>query len=112
MNTGLMSHQQLGHTEKGPRFNVSPERQKSRGSILQSPGFVVQRVCHYISATSQTEPSFSINEAIFIKPACGECVVVTTSVYVCIGHSVRICQGHNFLHFCMDFKIMWHCCSP
>ena len=38
---GLMSHQQRGHTETGPLFKVSSERQEKRGIDLAIPGLVV-----------------------------------------------------------------------
>ena len=45
-----MSHQQLGHTETGPRFKVSSEAGKrggGGGGYLAIPGLVVQRVIQY-----------------------------------------------------------------
>ena len=41
MNSGLMSHQQRGHMETGPRFNVSSERLEQRKIDLAIPGLVV-----------------------------------------------------------------------
>ena len=41
MNSGLMSHQQQGHMEMGPRFKVSSERPKEPGIDLAIPGQVV-----------------------------------------------------------------------
>ena len=38
VNSDLMSHQQLGHTEMGPRPKVSPERSKKRKIDLSIPG--------------------------------------------------------------------------
>ena len=42
MNSGLMSHQQRGHTETGPRFKVSSERPEKRGIDFATPGLVVK----------------------------------------------------------------------
>ena len=36
-NTGLMSHQQQGHTETGSRFKVSSESPKEQGIDLAIP---------------------------------------------------------------------------
>ena len=47
---GLTTHQQGGHTEKGPRFKVSSERPEKRGIDLAIPGLVVQRVIHNTAA--------------------------------------------------------------
>ena len=41
MNSGLMSHQQQGHTEMGPPFKVSFKRQEKRGVNLEISGMVV-----------------------------------------------------------------------
>ena len=38
MNSDLMSHQQRGKTETGPRFEVSYERLEKRGIDLAIPG--------------------------------------------------------------------------
>ena len=46
MNSDLTTHQQLGHTEKGPRFKVSSERPEKRGIDLATPELIVQRVIH------------------------------------------------------------------
>ena len=46
----FMSHQQLGHMETGPRFQVSSERPEKRGINLAIPGLVVQNVIHYTTA--------------------------------------------------------------
>ena len=66
MNSGLTSHQQRGHTETGPRFEVSSERPEKRGIDLATPGLVVQRVIHYTTAAPdeafQTEFFFSRKE--------------------------------------------------
>ena len=41
MKSGLMSHEQQGHTEMGPRFKVSSERPEKWGIDLEIPGLVV-----------------------------------------------------------------------
>ena len=50
VNSVLMSRQQPGHTETGPRFKVSSERPEKRGIELAIPGLVVKRVIYYTTA--------------------------------------------------------------
>ena len=49
MNSGLMSHQQRGHTETGSWFTVSSERLEKRGIELAIPGLDKDRtiLCEY-----------------------------------------------------------------
>ena len=42
----------------GPRFKVSSERPKKRGIDLATPGLVVQRVIHYITAAPKSIGKF------------------------------------------------------
>ena len=49
MNSGLTSYQQRGHTETGPRFKVSSERQEKREINLAIPGLIVYRLCHKLA---------------------------------------------------------------
>ena len=51
MNLGVISQQQQGHMEIGPRFKVSSERQNKRGIDLAIPGLVVWHVIHYTTTT-------------------------------------------------------------
>ena len=48
MNSGLLSHQQRGHTESETRF--TSERPEKWGIDLVIPGLVVKRVIHYTTA--------------------------------------------------------------
>ena len=50
MNPGLLSHQQQGHTETGPRFKVSSKRPEKRGIYRAIPGLIVQLVIHSTTA--------------------------------------------------------------
>ena len=50
VNSGSMSHQQGGHTEKGPRFKVSSERREKREIDLVIPKLVVSGVIHHTTA--------------------------------------------------------------
>ena len=53
MNSGLTSHQQRGHTEKGPQFKVSSERPEKRGIDLAIAGLVVLPATKIIKLLSE-----------------------------------------------------------
>ena len=54
MNSGLMPHQQIGHTEMRPWFELSSERWEMQGINQATTGLVVQHVIHYITADPTT----------------------------------------------------------
>ena len=53
---------------------------------------------------------------VFVKPTYGEreIVVTTSGLCMCVLHAC-VCldlSGPKLVHLCMDFKIIWHSCSP
>ena len=66
MNSGITTHQQRGHTETGPRFKVSSERQVKREIELALPGLVVQRVIHHTTAAPGYPKTVTVNNMFYL----------------------------------------------